>query len=150
MKIAVVETGYVGLVAGTCFAETGHSATCVDKDEACISLLKGGELPFYEPGLAELVARNTEEGRLQFTSDLAQAVRDCLVVFLCVGTPPAEDGAADLSDALDGSGPLTLFAPTDAAFANLPAGTVETLLLPENKDGSPELEPIIGIPVARG
>ena len=101
MKIVVIGTGYVGLVAGTCFAETGHSATCVDKDEACISLLERGELPFYEPGLAELVARNTEEGRLQFTSDLAEAVSDCLVIFLCVGTPPAEDGAADLSDVME-------------------------------------------------
>src|SRR6059058_6459668 len=96
MRIAVVGTGYVGLVAGTCFAETGHSVTCVDVDEAKIAALCAGKTPIYEPGLEELLARNIKGGRLFFTSDLRSAVRAAEVVFIAVGTPQGDDGNADL------------------------------------------------------
>jgi UDPglucose 6-dehydrogenase len=97
MRLAVIGTGYVGLVTGTCFAESGNHITCVDIDEHKIRLLNEGVLPIYEPGLAELVQSNVEDGRLHFTTDLAAAVRAAQVVYLAVGTPPAADGAADLS-----------------------------------------------------
>src|SRR5687768_15386469 len=97
MKIAVIGTGYVGLVTGTCFAETGNEVTCVDVDERKIRALQQGEIPIYEPGLAEMVANNAEDGRLRFTTDLASAVRPARLVFLAVGTPSADDGSADLS-----------------------------------------------------
>lgn len=100
MKIAVIGTGYVGLVAGTCFAETGNSVVCVDKDQAKIDLLNDGGLPIYEPGLEELVRRNVDDGRLTFTTDLDSSVKDALVCFIAVGTPPGEDGSSDLSAVL--------------------------------------------------
>src|SRR5437764_1958890 len=96
MHIAVVGTGYVGLVAGTCFAETGHAVTCVDVDEAKLAALRAGKTPIYEPGLEELLARNIKGGRLFFTSDLRSAVRAAEVVFIAVGTPQGDDGNADL------------------------------------------------------
>src|SRR3954471_22464332 len=96
MRIAVVGTGYVGLVAGTCFAETGHSVTCVDVDEAKLAALRAGKTPIYEPGLEELLTRNTKAERLFFTSDLRAAVRGAEVVFIAVGTPQGDDGNADL------------------------------------------------------
>ncbi len=97
MKIAMVGTGYVGLVTGTCFAESGNEVICIDKDEKKIATLESGGLPIYEPGLLELVQRNRREGRLRFTSDLASAMADASVLFIAVGTPQGEDGAADLS-----------------------------------------------------
>ncbi len=96
MNIAIVGTGYVGLVSGTCFAEMGVNVTCVDIDENKIERLKKGEVPIYEPGLDEMVLRNNREGRLNFTTDLAQIIDDVEVVFSAVGTPPDEDGSADL------------------------------------------------------
>jgi UDPglucose 6-dehydrogenase len=96
MDIAVVGTGYVGLVAGACFAETGHHVTCVDIDQGKVARLSRGEIPIYEPGLEPLVRRNLEAGRLDFTTELAPAVRRAGVVFIAVGTPPGEDGSADL------------------------------------------------------
>ncbi|MCA8941570.1 MAG: UDP-glucose/GDP-mannose dehydrogenase family protein [Planctomycetes bacterium] len=96
MKIAVIGTGYVGLVVGTCFAETGNRVTCVDVDEDKIRKLKNGEVPIYEPGLEELIGRNSSEGRLLFSTDVAQAIREATVCFIAVGTPPDEDGSADL------------------------------------------------------
>ncbi len=96
MNIAIVGTGYVGLVSGTCFAEMGNTVTCVDVDEKKIQSLLNGEVPIYEPGLDELVKRNTEYGRLKFTTDLTSVIDDVDVVFSAVGTPPDEDGSADL------------------------------------------------------
>ncbi len=97
MKIAVVGTGYVGLVTGTCLAETGNDITCVDCDRRKIDMLNRGEIPIYEPGLAELVQRNTAGGRMHFTTDLPSATATAELVFLAVGTPPADDGSVDLS-----------------------------------------------------
>jgi UDPglucose 6-dehydrogenase len=97
MKIAVVGTGYVGLVTGTCFADSGNHVTCIDIDQQKIARLNQGELPIYEPGLAELVEQNVAAGRLIFTTDLAAAVRSARLVFLAVGTPSSDDGSADLS-----------------------------------------------------
>lgn len=100
MRIAVVGSGYVGLVAATCFAETGNEVVSVDRDKDKIDLLNGGGIPIFEPGLEEMVGRNREEGRLTFTTDLAGAVRSCGIIFIAVGTPPDEDGSADLKHVL--------------------------------------------------
>ena len=96
MHICVVGVGYVGLVTGACFAEFGVNVTCVDKDKGKIELLKKGEVPFYEPGLTELVFKNVREGRLTFTTEAGSAIRQALLVFIAVGTPSAPDGSADL------------------------------------------------------
>ena len=100
MKIAVVGTGYVGLVAGACFAESGNDVMCVDKNAAKIRTLNAGKMPIYEPGLEEIVRRNRQEGRLSFTTNLAKSVRDATIIFIAVGTPQGEDGSADLSHVL--------------------------------------------------
>ena len=96
MKIAVVGTGYVGLVTGTCFAEMGNDVICVDNDVKKIDMLNDGKIPIWEPGLEEMVQRNAAEGRLTFTTDVKSAVENSLVIFIAVGTPPDEDGSADL------------------------------------------------------
>ncbi len=101
MKICVIGTGYVGLVAGTCFAETGNDVICVDVDKRKIKMLNKGIIPIYEPGLKELVDRNTSKGRLSFTTDLDKAVKESLINFIAVGTPPDEDGSSDLRHVLD-------------------------------------------------
>jgi UDPglucose 6-dehydrogenase len=100
MKIAVVGTGYVGLVVGACLAENGNAVACVDKDASKIATLVGGKMPIYEPGLEEIVHRNRAEERLTFTTDLQQAVRRSEIVFIAVGTPQGEDGSADLQHVL--------------------------------------------------
>lgn len=97
MHIAVIGTGYVGLVTGACFAEFGVDVTCVDIDSQKIARLLAGEMPIYEPGLEQLVAKNMQSGRLRFTTDIKQAVEQALVIFLAVGTPPKSDGSPDLS-----------------------------------------------------
>jgi UDPglucose 6-dehydrogenase len=101
MKIAVVGTGYVGLVAGACLAENGNEVVCVDKDAAKIRMLQRGRIPIYEPGLEELVRRNRAEKRLTFTTNLPQGVRKSQIIFIAVGTPTGEDGSADLRHVLD-------------------------------------------------
>jgi UDPglucose 6-dehydrogenase len=111
MKIAVVGTGYVGLVAGTCFADSGNDVTCVDIDPNKIARLSRGEIPIYEPGLAEMVEQNVAADRLHFTTELAAAVGAAKLVFMAVGTPSSDDGSADLSG---------LWAATDAMAPHLP------------------------------
>lgn len=96
MKIAVVGTGYVGLVTGTCFAETGNTVTCVDIDKSKVDKLSGGQITIYEPGLEKLFLRNLREERLKFTTNLAEGIADAQVIFLALPTPPGADGAADL------------------------------------------------------
>ncbi len=96
MRIAVVGTGYVGLVTGTCFAETGNHVTCIDIDSRKVESLQNGQITIYEPGLEKLFLRNLKEGRLHFTTDLAKGIEDSLIVFLALPTPPGEDGSADL------------------------------------------------------
>ncbi|MFC1611002.1 nucleotide sugar dehydrogenase, partial [Myxococcota bacterium] len=95
MHITVVGTGYVGLVTGTCLADMGNDVWCHDVDNSKIAMLERGEMPIYEPGLAELVRRNLRDGRLRFTTNLTEAVRGAQVCFIAVGTPPDEDGSAD-------------------------------------------------------
>ena len=106
MKIAIVGTGYVGLVTGTCFAETGNQVTCVDVDAEKVKKLSSGQITIYEPGLEKLFSRNLKDGRLEFTTDLAQGVKEAAVVFLALPTPPGEDGSADLSYVLNVAGEL--------------------------------------------
>lgn len=96
MKIAVVGTGYVGLVSGTCFAETGNHVTCVDIDEAKVEKLQSGNITIYEPGLEVIFERNVKQKRLDFTTDLKRGIKDAEVIFLALPTPPGGDGAADL------------------------------------------------------
>ncbi len=100
MKISVIGTGYVGLVVGTCFAETGNDVICVDIDERKVRLLRRGKSPIYEPGLEELIKKNIHEGRLSFTTDIEDAVKKTGVIFLALPTPPMEDGSADLKHIL--------------------------------------------------
>jgi UDPglucose 6-dehydrogenase len=100
MKIAVIGSGYVGLVAGACFAENGNEVICVDKDPAKVRLLQRGKIPIYEPGLEEMVRRNAAEKRLTFTTALARGVRQSQIIFIAVGTPTGEDGSADLQHVL--------------------------------------------------
>jgi UDPglucose 6-dehydrogenase len=100
MHVAVIGSGYVGLVAGACLAETGNDVTCVDVDGEKIARLQRNEIPIYEPGLEPMVKRNQDEGRLTFTTDLRSAVRSARVIFIAVGTPPGEDGSADLTHVL--------------------------------------------------
>lgn len=106
MKIAVVGTGYVGLVTGTCFAEVGIDVTCIDVDQKKIDNLKSGILPIYEPGLEEMVLRNVEAGRLHFSTSLSESIKGCDVAFIAVGTPPGEDGSADLKYVLGVAGEI--------------------------------------------
>ena len=98
MRLAIIGTGYVGLVSGACFSEFGHEVTCVDINEATIARLQAGEIPIYEPGLDELVRRNSRFGRLRFTADIKEGVKGAEAVFIAVGTPSRRgDGHADLS-----------------------------------------------------
>src|SRR6476659_7725172 len=96
MKIAVVGTGYVGLVTGTCFAETGNNVVCVDIDQKKIDKLCNGEITIYEPGLEKLFIRNLKEERLRFTTSLEEGISEAEIIFLALPTPPGEDGSADL------------------------------------------------------
>src|SRR5213594_476283 len=97
MKIAVIGTGYVGMVTGTCLAESGNDVVGIDKDAAKIAVLESGGLPIYEPGLLELVHRNRREGRLAFSTSLAEGISAAKLIFIAVGTPQAKEGAPDLS-----------------------------------------------------
>ena len=97
MNLAVIGTGYVGLVAGTCFAESGNEVICVDIDQAKIDMLNQGKVPIYEPGLEEMVRRNAEEQRLRFSTDVGSAVKACPIIFIAVGTPQGTNGNANLA-----------------------------------------------------
>ena len=103
MRIAVIGTGYVGLVAGTCFAESGNNVVCLDIDEEKVKKLKDGIVPIYEPGLEELLKRNVHDGRLVFTTRYEDAIPGAQVAFIAVGTPPGEDGGADMRYVLAGA-----------------------------------------------
>src|SRR5512142_320121 len=109
MRIAVVGTGYVGLVTGTCFAESGHAVACLDVDARKIETLRSGGIPIYEPGLEELVRRNVRERRLTFTTSFAEAMDGAGIVFIAVGTPPGETGEADLSHVLGAAAEIGRF-----------------------------------------
>ena len=97
MNLAIIGTGYVGLTTGTCFAEVGHKVVCVDNNEEKVELLRQGGMPIYEPDLEHMIRSNVDAGRLEFTTNLAQAVEDCEIIFIAVPTPPHEDGSVDLS-----------------------------------------------------
>src|SRR6187402_2732063 len=97
MKLAIIGTGYVGLVTGTCLADSGNDVTCVDIDQAKVERLEQGQIPIYEPGLAELIVRHAATGRLRFTINTAEAVRSADLIFIAVGTPSSEDGSANMS-----------------------------------------------------
>ena len=130
MKIAVVGTGYVGLVSGTCFAETGNHVTCIDIDRNKIEKLKAGEITIYEPGLEKIFSRNLKEGRLQFTTSLPEGIKDASIIFLALPTPPGEDGSADLKYILGVAADLgKLFQPGDYKVivdkSTVPVGTSE-------------------------
>ncbi len=128
MNIAVVGTGYVGLVTGTCFAEMGNHVICVDIDKAKVESLKNGNVPIYEPHLDVIFERNLKQGRLSFTTDLASAVKDTSVIFLALPTPPGEDGSADLSYVLGVAGQLGSIISDYKVIVNkstVPVGTAE-------------------------
>ncbi len=128
MKIAVVGTGYVGLVTGTCFAETGNDVTCVDIDQAKVEKLKNGSITIYEPGLEPLFTRNLKQNRLHFTTDLEEGIEGAQVIFLALPTPPGEDGSADLKYILDVSeklGPLLKDYSVIVDKSTVPVGTAE-------------------------
>ena len=128
MKIAVVGTGYVGLVTGTCFAETGNIVTCIDIDEEKVKKLKNGQVPIYEPGLDVLFERNVDQGRLDFTTSLEEGIKEAKVIFLALPTPPGEDGSADLKYILgvaDDLGPLLEDYAVIVDKSTVPVGTAD-------------------------
>jgi UDPglucose 6-dehydrogenase len=128
MKIAVVGTGYVGLVTGTCFAETGNTVTCIDIDKEKINKLQSGQITIYEPGLENLFSRNLKQNRLLFTTDLAEGIKDAKVIFLALPTPQGEDGSADLRYVLkvaDDLGPLLAEYTVIIDKSTVPVGTAE-------------------------
>lgn len=128
MKIAVVGTGYVGLVTGTCFAETGNTVTCIDIDQEKVSKLKKGKITIYEPGLEQLFDRNIKQDRLTFTTSLADGIKEAAVIFLALPTPPGEDGSADLKYILkvaDDLGPLLSDYTVIVDKSTVPVGTAD-------------------------
>jgi UDPglucose 6-dehydrogenase len=128
MKIAVVGTGYVGLVTGTCFAETGNTVTCIDIDQEKVKKLNAGKITIYEPGLEQLFERNIKQERLTFTTDLAEGIQDAKVIFLALPTPPGADGAADLKYVLkvaDDLGPLLTDYTVIVDKSTVPVGTAD-------------------------
>ena len=126
MKIAIIGTGYVGLVTGTCFAETGNNVTCVDINQKKVEMLKRGETPIYEPGLDVLLDRNIKENRISFTTSLADGIKDAKVIFLALPTPPGKDGEADLQYVLDVAAQLSTIIDSYKVIVNkstVPVGT---------------------------
>ena len=130
MRLCVIGTGYVGLVAGTCFAESGNEVVCVDIDRHKIAELNAGRVPIYEPGLAELLQRNTADGRLRFSTDLTAAVRDSLVCFIAVGTPSDGDGSADVQMVIEAARSIAGAMPGYRIVvlkSTVPVGTAQTV-----------------------
>ncbi|MBI3301943.1 MAG: UDP-glucose/GDP-mannose dehydrogenase family protein [Deltaproteobacteria bacterium] len=128
MKLCVIGTGYVGLVAGTCFAESGNDVVCVDIDQRKIAELRSGKVPIYEPGLEELIRRNTADGRLLFTSDLTAAVKEGMVCFIAVGTPSDIDGSADVRTVLQATADVARVMPGYRVIvlkSTVPVGTAD-------------------------
>jgi UDPglucose 6-dehydrogenase len=126
VKVVMIGTGYVGLVTGTCFADSGNDVTCVDINEKKVAGLKRGEIPIYEPGLTEMVLRNVKSGRLSFTTDVAACVPEADCVFLAVGTPQSDDGAADLSYIMSAAKSIAPYLADDALVvikSTVPVGT---------------------------
>jgi UDPglucose 6-dehydrogenase len=149
MNIAVVGTGYVGLVSGTCFAETGNNVICVDIDAKKVERMRNGEIPIYEPGLDVLFERNTNQGRLTFTTDLAAAIEDAEIIFLALPTPPGEDGSADLSYILGVASDLSKIIKSYKVIVDkstVPVGTAEKVhaILADNL--APELFDVVSNP----
>ncbi|PUZ30575.1 UDP-glucose dehydrogenase [Chitinophaga costaii] len=143
MKITVVGTGYVGLVTGTCFAETGNNVTCVDIDANKVKKLSSGQVTIYEPGLEKLFERNLKEGRLHFTTDLAAGIKDARIIFLALPTPPGEDGSADLSYILNVSdhlGKLLTDYKVIVDKSTVPVGTAEKVYAAIAKHGVTEFD----------
>ncbi|MCU0388042.1 MAG: nucleotide sugar dehydrogenase, partial [Chitinophagaceae bacterium] len=142
MKIAVVGTGYVGLVSGTCFAETGNTVTCIDIDKNKIDKLSSGVITIYEPGLEKLFERNLKEDRLKFTTSLEEGIKDAKIIFLALPTPPGEDGSADLKYVLGVAKDLgKLLVPGQFTVvvdkSTVPVGTAEKVAnaIAENSEG---------------
>lgn len=143
MKIAVVGTGYVGLVTGTCLAETGNQVICVDIDENKIGRLVKGEIPIYEPGLDVLFDRNVSEGRLKFTTNLAEGIKEAQIIFLALPTPPGENGSADLKYILkvaDDLGPLLEHYAVIVDKSTVPVGTAEKVRVAIAKNAKVEFD----------
>lgn len=143
MKIAVVGTGYVGLVTGTCFAETGNKVTCIDIDQSKVDRLSRGEITIYEPGLEKLFLRNLKEQRLHFTTDLASGIADAVIVFLALPTPPGEDGSADLQYVLgvaEDLGKIITHYKVIVDKSTVPVGTAEKVKAAINKNFTGEFD----------
>lgn len=149
MKIAVVGTGYVGLVTGTCFAETGNHVVCVDVDQTKLEALRQGKTPIYEPGLDILLSRNIKEGRISFTDDLNAAIKDAVVIFLALPTPSGEDGSADLKYVLKVAEDLSKLITSYKVIVNkstVPVGTAEKVADVLAKNLSTDLFDVVSNP----
>jgi UDPglucose 6-dehydrogenase len=143
MKIAVVGTGYVGLVTGTCFAETGNTVTCIDIDPKKVEMLKSGKVPIYEPGLETIFERNISHNRLFFTTSLEEGIRDAQLIILALPTPPGEDGSADLQYVLSVAkqlGPLLTRYVVIANKSTVPVGTAEKVRAEVSKGAKVEFD----------
>src|SRR3546814_8049883 len=151
MRLAIFGTGYVGLVTGTCLAEVGHEVVCVDIDQAKVDGLNSGIIPIYEPGLEPMVKANHAAGRLRFTTDAAQAVAHGEVIFIAVGTPPDEDGSADLQYVLAVARTIGTHLQKPAVVVDkstVPVGTADKVRETRSEEHTPELQSLMRISYA--
>ena len=149
MQIAIIGTGYVGLVTGTCFAETGNQVKCIDIDEDKVARLRKGETPIYEPGLEGLLQRNIKEQRIEFTTDLAEGIRKAQIIFLALPTPPGKDGAADLQFVLGVAEQLSTLITSYKVIVNkstVPVGTAERVHTVLSQKLDPSLFDVVSNP----